>query len=336
MTRRHGDTETHKGVHKSYYPMPHALCPMPHVQRIKKLWQYVIYFLISISCCLMLANCTPKTTNGSSGDIVIGSKNFTEQVILGELLSKYLEAKTGLKVQRRLNMGGTFICHEALKAGQIDGYIEYTGTALTAVLKQKVITDPQETYRQVQQKYGNELKLTVGKPLGFNNTFAMIIRGDDARKFDINTLSESAKYTPQWQAGVGFEFLEREDGFPGLVKAYNLTFGKKPKIMDLGLIYRALVEKKVDFIAANSTDGLIAKLGLTILEDDKKYFPPYQAVPIFKPETLQKYPKIKPALDKLYNSISATQMQKMNYQVDGEFRKPEDVAREFLRSRLSN
>jgi osmoprotectant transport system permease protein len=268
----------------------------------------------------------------TSPTITIGSKNFTEQVILGELLAQQIESHTNLKVDRRFNLGGTFICHEAVKAGKIAGYVEYTGTALTAILKEKPITNPQVVFDKVKQEYDRKFKLEVMQPLGFNNTFAMIIRGEDAKRLQIKTLTEAAKYTPQMQAGFGYEFLERQDGYPGLAKTYGLKFASI-KQMELGLMYKALKEKQVDFIAAATTDGLIPVLNLVILEDDKKYFPPYEAVPIFNQATLQKYPELGTAINQLSGLISSEEMQKMNYQVDNQSRPVEQVVRDWIKSK---
>ncbi len=265
--------------------------------------------------------------------IAIGSKNFTEQIILGELLAQQIESKTNLKVERRFNLGGTFICHEAVKTGQIAGYVEYTGTALTAVLKQKPLNDPQVVLLKVKQEYDRRFNLEVMQPLGFNNTFAMIIRGEDAERLKIKTLSQASQYTPQWQAGFGYEFLERKDGYPGLVKTYGLKFIKPPQQMELGLIYQALKEKKVDFIAGNSTDGLIPVLKLVILEDNKKYFPPYEAIPIFNQASLNKYPELKQVVNQLAGMISNEEMQKMNYQVDNQSRPVQEVVQMFRKSK---
>ncbi|PZO36559.1 MAG: glycine/betaine ABC transporter substrate-binding protein [Pseudanabaena frigida] len=269
----------------------------------------------------------------TASTIIIGSKNFTEQVILGELLSQQIETKTKLKVDRRFNLGGTFICHEAVKAGQIAGYVEYTGTAFTAVLKQDPISDPQAVYTKVKEDYSKNFNLEVLPSLGFNNTFAIAIRGEDARRFNIKTISQASQYTSQWQAGFGYEFLERADGYAGLAKAYGLKFAKPPQQMEIGLMYQALAQKKVDLIAGNSTDGLIPVLDLFILEDDKNYFPPYQAVPIFNQATLQKYPEVRTSINKLAGLISNEDMQKMNYQVDNQSRPVEVVVREWLKSK---
>lgn len=265
--------------------------------------------------------------------IIIGSKDFTEQVILGELLAQEIEAQTDINVERRLNLGGSFICHEAVKAGKIDGYVEYTGTAFTSILKEKPITNPQVVYQQVKQKYQQKFQLEVMKSLGFENTFAMIIRRKDSDRLGIKTLSEAAKYTPQWRAGFGYEFMNREDGYPKLAQVYGLEFAQPPQEMDLGLIYKALADKQVDMVAGNSTDGLIPVLKLVVLKDDKKYFPPYEAVPIFNQKTLAKYPKIRKAIAQLTDIISAQEMQQMNYQVDNQSLPVETVVTKFLESK---
>ncbi|MFN7522898.1 MAG: glycine betaine ABC transporter substrate-binding protein [Aphanizomenon sp.] len=263
--------------------------------------------------------------------IIIGSKNFTEQVILGELLAQHIENHTKLKVDRRVNLGGTIISQEAVKSGKIAGYVEYTGTSFTTILKEKPISNPQIVYKKVKEYYDQKLKLAVMKPLGFENTFAMIIRGEDAKKWQIKSLSEAGKYSPQMKAGFGYEFLERADGYPGLSKTYNLKFANI-KQMELGLMYQALKEKQVDFIAANSTDGLIPVLNLVILEDDKKYFPPYQAIPIFNQEIIRKYPELTDTINQLGGKISTTAIQKMNYQVDNQSQPVEKVVSTWLKS----
>jgi osmoprotectant transport system permease protein len=297
-------------------------------QSLKPSWQLGSIALPILLVVLIVAIPRPPVDR-----IVIGSKNFTEQLILGELLAQHLENKTRLKVDRQLNLSGTFICHQALQSGQIDAYVEYTGTAFTSILKQKPINDPQLVYQQVKQKYDRQFKLEVTEPLGFNNTFAFIIRSEDARRFNLTTISQAAKYTPQWQAGFGYEFIKREDGFPGLAKTYDLKFAQPPKLMDLGLTYQALADKKVDAIAGDSTNGLIEKLELVVLQDDKKYFPPYEAVPIVRQQTLNEHPELRQAFSQLGRSISESEMRRMNYQVDVEARKIEDVAREFLQSK---
>ncbi len=283
--------------------------------------------LVGIFCALAVS-CLPPRQNR----IIVGSKNFTEQAILGELIAQQLEARTHLAVERRFYLAGTYICHQAILAGRIDVYAEYTGTALTAILKESPQGNPQDVYAKVQEEYAQRFNLAVGKPLGFNNTFAMVIRGDDARRLHLHTLSEAAEYAPQWRAGVGYEFSERPDGYQGLVRTYGLRFAAPPRIMDLGLLYRALQQKQVDIVAGNATDGLIAALSLAILEDDRHYFPPYQAVPIIRRQVLAQHPETGKALDELAGKITENDMRRMNYAVDGEHRDPKEVAAEFLRS----
>ncbi|MBE9168059.1 ABC transporter permease subunit [Pleurocapsales cyanobacterium LEGE 06147] len=293
------------------------------------IWGLAVLTLVAIALGLIFERATSQINLGQN-TIIIGSKNFTEQVILSEILAQQIEAKTDLKVDRRFNLGGTFICHNAVKAGEIDGYVEYTGTAFTTIIKQKPIAAPQIVYERVKASYEQEFNLTVMPSLGFENTFALVIRHEDAEKLNIKTLSEAAQYTPQWRAGFGYEFLTREDGYPGLAKAYDFQFTQPPQEMELGLIYQALANKKVDIVAGNSTDGLIPVLNLFILEDDKKYFPPYEAVPIFNQNTLTKYPQIKEAIAQLASQITAEEMQQMNYRVDERSMPVKQVVTEFL------
>ncbi|MCC5646223.1 ABC transporter substrate-binding protein [Nostoc sp. CHAB 5824] len=289
---------------------------------------------LSFAVLLLTTGCTPNlNTSSNDANIIVASKDFTEQDILGELLAQQIEGTTNLKVSRRPRLGGSFVCHNAISAGKIDAYIEYTGTALTAILKQKPVNGSKEVYEIVKQTYAQQFNLEVMPSLGFENTFAMIIRGDDAKRNNIQTLSQATQYTPQWRGGFGYEFLEREDGFPGLAKTYNLRFAKPPQIMDLGLIYRALIQKQVDMVAGNSTDGQIARLGLVVLKDDKQYFPPYETVPIVRQETLKKYPELRTAIAQLAGKISADEMRQLNYLVEGELRDIKDVVREFRKSK---
>jgi osmoprotectant transport system substrate-binding protein len=262
--------------------------------------------------------------------IVVGSKNFTEQVVLGEILAQQLEA-TGVDVERRFYLGGTYIAHQALLAGRIDVYVEYTGTALTAVLKQPAVSDPRVAYEIVRSRYKSQFDLEIGPPLGFENTFAIVIRGKDARRLKLRTLSEAAPHARGWRAAFGYEFMERPDGFRGLAAAYDLEFGAPPRIMDLGLLYRSLTEEQVDLVAGNSTDGPISALDLFVLEDDRRYFPPYEAVPVTRVEALARFPMFRPALEQFRGQIDASRMRAMNHAVDGEHRDVSDVAREFLR-----
>jgi osmoprotectant transport system substrate-binding protein len=265
--------------------------------------------------------------------IVVGSKNFTEQIVLAELFAQQIEAHSALRVERRLNLGGTFICHDALVSGKIDLYPEYTGTALTAVLNDPPRNDPSEVFRRVQEEYRARFNVEVMPPLGFNNTFAMIVRGDDAEKLHLRAISDVAPYSPKWRAGFGYEFMERPDGYRGWVAAYGLHFAGAPRILDLGLLYRALADKQVDLVAGNSTDGTIASLHMVALEDDRHYFPPYEAVPLVRRATLEKHPEVRGAIGALAGKISVDEMRQMNFAVDGEHRDPADVVRAFRKAK---
>ena len=265
--------------------------------------------------------------------IVVGCKNFTEQVVLGELIAQQIENKTHLPVERRFYLGGTYIAHQGILAGRIDIYPEYTGTALTAVLKEPATSNPKAVYDRVKSEYERRFHLTLGPAFGFNDTFAIEVRGEDARRLHLQTLSQSAEFTPQWRAGFGYEFMERPDGYKGLVSTYGLRFAAPPRIMDLGLLTRALKEHQVDLIAGNMTDGLIPALDLFVLADDKHYFPPYEAVPVIRQPTLSQHPEIGPALDALRDKISDEEMRRLNYEVDGKKRDVKEVVREFLRNK---
>jgi osmoprotectant transport system substrate-binding protein len=268
--------------------------------------------------------------------IVVGSKNFPEQALLGEILAQHLEARTHLRIERRFYLAGSYICQQAMLAGRIDTYVEYTGTALTAILHQSVESDPAAVFGKVQSEYRARFQFEVMPSLGFNNTFAMVIRGEDARRLHLSTLSDAVAAARGWRAGFGYEFMERPDGFPGLARVYGLRFADKPRILDLGLLYRALLEKQVDLVAGNSTDGLIAARDLVILADDRHYFPPYEAVPIVREDTLARHPEARAAIEELAGKITDAQMQKMNYAVAGEGRDAAEVAREFLHAQGLN
>lgn len=278
---------------------------------------------------VLLAGCGPAREDR----LVVGSKNFTEQVVLGELIAQHLEARTGLRVDRRFYLSGTYICHQAVLAGRIDLYVEYTGTALTAILKESPPGGPEEVYERVKEEYARRFGLVMAEPLGFENTFAIVVRGEDARRLNLKTLSEAAAHTPGWRAGFGYEFMERPDGFAGLARTYGLRFADSPRIMDLGLLYRALKDEQVDLVAGNSTDGLIAALDLAVLEDDRLYFPPYQAVPVARQETLVRHPAVREALRELAGKITADEMRRLNYALDGEHRDVKEVVRDFLRAK---
>jgi osmoprotectant transport system substrate-binding protein len=277
---------------------------------------------------LLLAAC-----NIERHEIVIGSKNFSEQALLTEILAQHLENKLHQPVIRRFYLAGSYICQQALLAGRIDAYVEYTGTALTAILHDPIQSDPSAVFQQVKNDYRQRFGMEVLPSLGFNNTFAIVVRGEDARRLNLKTIDDASRYTPQWRAGFGYEFMERPDGYAGLAKIYGLKFNAPPRILDLGLLYRALLSDQVDIVAGNSTDGLIAARDLVILEDDKHYFPPYEAVPIVRPDALNRFPGMNAAIEDLTGKISDSEMRRMNYAVDGEHRDIADVAREFLQTK---
>jgi osmoprotectant transport system substrate-binding protein len=272
-------------------------------------------------------------TTARSDRIVIGSKNFTESFILGELIAQEIEAHTRLHVERRFYLAGTYICHQGMLAGRIDLYPEYTGTALTTILKEPASGSREQVYQLVKEAYESRFGLTLGPAFGFNDTFAMEIRAEDARRLNIQTLSQASAFAPKWRAGFGYEFMERPDGYKGLAAAYGLHFAEPPRTMDLGLLARSLKNHEIDFAAGNTTDGLIRALDLFVLEDDKHYFPPYEAVAVVREQTLQLHPEVSQALAELAGTIHDDEMQRLNYEVDSLHRDVKEVVRDFLRKK---
>jgi len=290
-----------------------------------QLWVFALLVMLVTSGC----------SKHGVGIIVVGSKNFTEQIVLAEMFAQQIEAHSALRVERRLNLGGTFICHDALVSGKIDLYPEYTGTAFTAILKDSPTKGQtaSQTFLAVQEEYRSRFNVEVMPPLGFNNTFAMVVRGDDADKLHLRTISDLAPYAPKWRAGFGYEFMERPDGYHGWVAAYGLHFAGAPRILDLGLLYRALADKQVDLVAGNSTDGVIASLHMVVLEDDRHYFPAYEAVPLVRRATLEKHPEVRDAIGALAGKVSEDEMRLMNYAVDSEHRDPAEVVGAFRKAK---
>jgi osmoprotectant transport system substrate-binding protein len=287
--------------------------------------------IASISALLVVALLLPSCSPSHADRIVVGSKNFTESFLLGEMVAQQIEAHTRLKVERRFYLAGTYICQQAILAGRIDVYPEYTGTALTAILKQNASGDKQEVYQRVKSEYERRFGLTLGPAFGFNDTFAMEIRGEDARRLKIQTLSQAAGFASQWRAGFGYEFMERPDGYRGLAATYGLHFAEQPRIMDLGLLARALKDHQIDLAGGNATDGLVPAFGFFVLADDRHYFPPYEAVPVIRQQTLREHPEVAPVVAELAGKISDEEMQSLNYAVDGQHRDATEVVREFLR-----
>jgi osmoprotectant transport system substrate-binding protein len=283
-----------------------------------------------------LVACAPPR----SSHIVIGAKNFTEQVVLGELLAQEIEAAGGGKVERRFWLAGSYLCQQALVSGRIDGYVEYTGTALTAILKQPLDRDAARVDATVARLYEQRYQVRVGPGLGFEDTFAMVVRGDDARRLGLKTISDVVRVDdhpsqnrdgghPISRLGVGYEFAERPDGLRGLAAAYGLHFTGEPRTMELGLLYRSLAAHQVDIVAGNSTDGAIKALDFVALEDDRHYFPPYEAVPLVREDSLRRWPQIGVAMQRLAGKVSADEMRAMNLAVESQHRDVGDVVREF-------
>jgi osmoprotectant transport system permease protein len=264
---------------------------------------------------------------GSQNRVVVGSKDFTESALLAEILAQMLEAR-GVTVERRFELGGN-LPHEALISGTLDLYPEYTGTSYTAILQHAPITDPRAVYEQVKREYADNFKVEVSPPLGFENTFAILVRGNDARQLNLKTISDASRHTPKWRAGFGQDFMSRADGYPGFSKTYNLDF-TEVREMDLSLTYIALSSRQVDLIAGNSTEGRIGQLDLVQLADDRRYFPPYEAVYLVRQDTLARSPQLREAIARMTNAISTDEMRQLNYEIDGNKRDPKEVVRTWL------
>jgi len=264
-----------------------------------------------------------------SSHVVIGAKDFTEQVVLGELLAQEIEASGGGTVERRFWLAGSYLCQQALVSGRIDGYVEYTGTALTAILKQPLDRDAARVDATVSRLYEQRYWVRVGPGLGFEDTFAMVVRGEDARRLGLRTISDVVGKADISRLGVGYEFAERPDGLQGLSAAYGLRFAGEPRTMELGLLYRALAARQVDVVAGNSTDGAIKALDFVALEDDRHYFPPYEAVPLVREDSLRRWPQIGVAMQRLAGKVSAEEMRAMNLAVESGHRDVGEVVREF-------
>lgn len=273
---------------------------------------------------LLLAGCSHPPR------IVVGSKNFTEQVVLGEIVAQQIERRLHVPVDRKLNLGGTLLAHEALVKGDIDLYPEYTGTALTAVLKQAPgASNPAGVFERVRDAYRARWRLEWLPPFGFNNTFAMVVRGETARRWRLTTLSDAAAHRA-WRLGIGYEFQSRPDGLAGLLRTYGLQMEGTPAVMDLGLLYPALESGRVNMVAGNATDGLLSTLDVKVLADDRHYFPPYQCALVVRAQALARFPELRPALEELSGKIDDATMRRLNYEVDGQHRRASDVAADFL------
>ncbi|HKC65679.1 MAG TPA: glycine betaine ABC transporter substrate-binding protein, partial [Pyrinomonadaceae bacterium] len=272
-----------------------------------------------------------RSTSGGTnarGHVVVGSKDFTESVLLAEIFSQMLEAR-GVEVVRQYELAGN-VPHQSLISHQIDCYPEYTGTSYMAILKHPLNTDARSVYETVKREYADNFEVEVSPPLGYENTFAILVRGEDARRLGLKTISDAVPHAKNWRAGFGQDFMSRADGYPGFARTYNLQFAAQPREMDLSLTYRALADHQVDMIAGNSTDGLISALDLFQLEDDRHYFPPYEAVILIRKDTLARVPEASDVLSLLGGRLTTEEMRRLNYEVDGKHRDKRDVAREWI------
>lgn len=307
-----------------------------------------LLLVLGLALVMVMGGCTRRQASGpdaatppdgaaagdgakAGGRVKVGSKNFTEQVLLGEIMSQLIEAQTDLRVDKKLNLAGTQVCFEALKSGELDIYADYTGTALTAILKQEVSADSAGVYDAVKSAYEEQFGITWLDPLGFNNTYTLTMRKAQAAELGVKTISDLAPLSKELVLGASYEFLERPDGYPGLQEFYGLDFSQA-KGMDAGLTYRAVASEKVDVIDGFATDGRIPAFELVILEDDKGFFPPYDAAPLVRQDTLEKHPELAEALNLLSGRLPDDKMRDMNYRVDERNEQAADVAREFLQS----
>jgi len=295
----------------------------------------ILVILSAVIAVVLMTSC--GGAGKDSGDtVVVGSKNFTEQIIVANMISDMIEAHTDIKVERKLNLGGTNVCFEGIKRGGanngIDIYVEYTGTALMSILNMETITDSDEVYETVKREFKDRWNLVWLRPLGFNNTYTLAVKKELADRYNLSTFSDLAKISDQLILGASMEFLERQDGYPGLQKVYNFRF-KDTKSMDIGIRYTAIDNNEVQVIDPFATDGLLVAHGLKILEDDKRFFPPYYAAPLVRHEVLDRYPQLEEVINQLENQISDEEMQELNYRVDGQGEDAAKVAREFLKAK---
>jgi glycine betaine/choline ABC-type transport system substrate-binding protein len=287
------------------------------------------YSLLLLVCFVLISGCDLRDPDR----VRIGSKNFTEQVIIGEIMAILLEENTDLRIDRRFNLAGTMVCFNSLRAGALDIYAEYTGTALSVILEEELRSDPDEVFEFVKSEYLERWNLHWLEPFGFDNAYTLTMRKRHAEKLGIRTISDLVEKAGELTAGFDAEFLNRSDGYPGLREIYGLEFRDRPRQMDPGLMYQAAAEERVDVICGFATDGRIPALELVILEDDKEFFPPYHAAPVVHGDLVEHRPRVVEVLSGLQGLIDDETMQYLNYEVDGKGRRPGDVAREFLAER---
>lgn len=299
----------------------------------KTRFSLVLVLLLLGILVLSLSGCGSQSKQGTGGGTIrVGAKNFTENILLGEMMSQVIEAKTDLKVDRQFNLGGTLITFNALTAGQLDLYADYTGTALIAILKHDTETDVDKVWRIVKEEFANQYQLEWLEPFGLNNTYAVGVRAETAEEYNLKRISDLASVAQNMVFGGTHEFFNRADGYPGLENVYGLKF-KDTKAMDHALKYTALESKQIDAASIYNTDSQVVKYNVVVLEDDKNLYPPYHGAPVVRQDTLEKYPELRTALNALGGQISDEEMRQLNYLVDGENKDLDEVAREFLKSK---
>lgn len=266
---------------------------------------------------------------GAPERVVIGSKADTEGILLAEIMALLIEQRTGVSVDRRPALGGTQVCFQALEAGAIDLYPEYTGTGLVAILESPAVPDRARAYERVADEFSKRWNLVWLDPMAFDNTYALAMARGVAERLAIRTISDLTGH-PELRAGFTAEFLARDDGYPGLAKAYGLRFSREPKTLEAGLMYGAAAGGEVDVVSAYATDGRIDKMDLVVLVDDRRFFPPYQAAPLVRGALLARHPEIRAALAPLAGRLNDAEMRKLNASIDIAGRRPEDVAREVV------
>jgi osmoprotectant transport system permease protein len=302
-----------------------------HLKRARLRPSVVVRAAAAVILLLLAGTLGAAYVSARQPTVIVASKNFTEQVILGELIAQAIEAEGGVRVVRKLNLGGTFVCDRGIRSGDLDVYVEYTGTAVSAVFHEEVPHDSAQALARTRELYARS-GVTVLDPLGFNNTFTLLVRSRDAQVLGLRTVDDLKSVAGRWTPGFGYEFLQRDDGYPGLIRTYGLSFGSQPRAMDLSLIYRGLAEGQVDVIAGDATSALIQALDLTPLADNRRYFPPYDAVPVVRTAALLRYPVMADALARLAGRISDRDMRALNAAVDVEHRDVASTVRSFLKS----
>lgn len=305
---------------------------------MSKVKQNKLYLILTILMAgiLVLTGCSSSegdaSSSAESGKIVVGSKNFNESILLGELMAQLIEEKMDIEVERKLNLGGTLVCFQALKNGDLDVYADYTGTSLMAILKKPIESDPDKVYNMVQEAYNKEYNIKWLKPFGFNNTYALVVRQDTAEQYNLKTSSDLAKVSDKLVFGTDQEFMNRQDGLKGLKEAYGIKFSEE-KAMETALRYQAIANENIDVTNIFATDGELIKYNLSILEDDKNFFPPYYCAPNVNMKTLEKYPELEEVLNLLAGQITDEEMQHLNYLVAVEGKSKEEVAKNFLQEK---